>query len=197
MKVKINELGNYKKIIFDSETVSGKNKIKEIREEHPNAIILFSTGCFDLIQPGHTIFIEQIRSIGKKLAYKNKNRQNNKEVIVVIGVGRDSTLRVLKKGRPINPQMNRAYIMASIKNVDYVVLNNKVVDKGKIDFKNILPLLKPDIFVDIEGDSGVKYKKLLCDKVGISFIIVKRETPRYLTPDSTSLMIKRASKIEK
>jgi D-beta-D-heptose 7-phosphate kinase/D-beta-D-heptose 1-phosphate adenosyltransferase len=180
MKEKAMGLGRFGKIIFDSETTQGRYHIVKIRKNNPDSVIVFATGCFDIAQPGHAIFAEQLRIIGGKKA------------VVVVGVGRDSTLKVLKtKGRPINPEVNRAYMVASYKDVDYVVLNNEAIGEGKVDFEGVLRALKPDVFVLNDDDSAIETKRNLCKKLGVIFRMVKRETPDFLTPVSSTSIIEK------
>ena len=127
-------VGKYKEIIFDSETPEGIQEISNIKIENPNSIIVFATGCMDVAQPGHPIFTEQLRLVGEGVALEKGKLLNDTEIIVVMGIGRDSTLKTLKReGRPINPEMNRAYLVASYKDVDYVILNNREIGEGKVD----------------------------------------------------------------
>ncbi len=75
--------------------------------------------------------------------------------VLIVGVGRDSTLQTLKgPGRPVNPEMNRVYLVAALQDVDYAVLNDTTIGK-KVDFKEVLSELKPDVFVLNDDDSSI------------------------------------------
>lgn len=181
------KLGKFENIIFDSETPRGIQGINSIRKNNSKALIVFATGCFDVAQPGHPLFIEQLRIVGDNIKRKSSYKYN--KVIVVIGVGRDTTLSALKKGRPIVPENNRTYLVASYKGVDFVVLDNIKIDEGKIDFTKTLKLLQPDVFVLNNDDSAIIPKRRLCKTMGIMFKTVKREAPFFINDTSSTEII--------
>ena len=151
------------------------DSLKHIKSKHPGSRIVFSTGCFDILQSGHAVFFNQCKQYGDKL---------------VVGVGRDSTLRTLKgPDRPINPEINRLYLVAAMEDVDYAVLNDVEIGKGKIDFKHILEELRPDVFVLNDDDTSIPDKKILCDRLGIELKLVERNVPEELLPTSTTNII--------
>jgi cytidyltransferase-like protein len=164
-------LGKWKKLIFSS------NQASKIRKQVEGKNIVFCSGCFDVLQPGHSIFFEQCKRKGE---------------VVVVGLGRDSTISTLKgSGRPINSEYNRAYLLASFKDVDYVIFNDAEIVSGKIDFSAVIRKLRPNVFVLNDDDSGIAEKQKLCNELGIKLILVKREAPDFLEPTSTTKIIKK------
>lgn len=155
--------------------VLNKSQLAEIRARHQNNKVVFATGCYDILQSGHAVFFNQCKSFGD---------------VLVVGVGKDETLRLLKgPGRPVNPENNRLYLVAAMQDVDYAVLNDDEIGEGKIDFKQVLTNLKPDIFIVNDDDSSIEPKKKLCDHLGIKIEFVHREVPQELIPTSTSNII--------
>ncbi len=151
------------------------DQLKHIRSKHKGARIAFCTGCFDILQSGHAVFFSQCKKYGD---------------VLVVGIGRDSTLRALKgPDRPINPENNRLYLVAAMEDVDYAVLNDDEIGEGKIDFRHILEELRPDVFVLNDDDTSIPEKKDLCGKLGIELQLVKREVPKELLPTSTTNII--------
>jgi len=70
--------------------------------------IVFTNGCFDLLHAGHISYLEKAKNFGD---------------VLIIGLNADSSVTSLKgKGRPINLQEDRAYILAALEVVDYVVI---------------------------------------------------------------------------
>jgi D-beta-D-heptose 7-phosphate kinase/D-beta-D-heptose 1-phosphate adenosyltransferase len=70
--------------------------------------IVFTNGCFDLLHSGHVRYLETAKSFGD---------------ILIIGLNSDRSVTALKgEDRPINAQMDRAYILAALEVVDYVVI---------------------------------------------------------------------------
>jgi rfaE bifunctional protein nucleotidyltransferase chain/domain len=110
-----------------------KIKIKTVRELKPivdqaraeGRRVVFANGCFDLIHAGHTRYLEAARQLGD---------------ILVVGINGDRGVAVLKgAGRPLQPEGDRAEILASMECVDYVLL----FDDPTVD--GILKELKPDV----------------------------------------------------
>lgn len=152
-------------------------KLSQIRVLNPGKKIVFCTGCYDILQSGHAVFFNQCKEFGD---------------ILVVGVGRDVVITELKgPGRPVNPENNRVYLIASLQDVDFAVLNDTSLLPGKIDFKNILEELKPDVFVLNQDDSGVEAKRSICDQLGIEIVFVPRIVPEELEPTSTTRIIDR------
>jgi D-beta-D-heptose 7-phosphate kinase/D-beta-D-heptose 1-phosphate adenosyltransferase len=70
--------------------------------------IVFTNGCFDLLHAGHISFLETTKSFGD---------------VLILGLNSDRSVTSLKgKERPINIQADRAYILAALEVVDYVVI---------------------------------------------------------------------------
>ncbi|MDY0301918.1 MAG: D-glycero-beta-D-manno-heptose-7-phosphate kinase [Trichlorobacter sp.] len=70
--------------------------------------IVFTNGCFDILHAGHVKYLEEAKSFGD---------------VLILGLNSDSSVRKLKgEKRPINNQEDRAYILASLESVDYVVI---------------------------------------------------------------------------
>jgi D-glycero-alpha-D-manno-heptose-7-phosphate kinase len=147
----------------------------ETRKNNQDRKIVFATGCYDILQSGHAVFFNQCKSFGD---------------ILIVGVGKDETLRQLKgPGRPVNPQNNRVYLVAAMEDVDYAVLNDDEIGEGKIDFRQVLTDLNPDIFVLNDDDSSLEPKQKLCDELGVKIELVGREVPLELIPTSTTNII--------
>ncbi len=68
--------------------------------------IVFTNGCFDILHMGHVKYLEKARSFGD---------------LLIVGLNSDQSLRRLKgDGRPVNPQYDRAYLLAALDAVDFV-----------------------------------------------------------------------------
>jgi D-beta-D-heptose 7-phosphate kinase / D-beta-D-heptose 1-phosphate adenosyltransferase len=87
----------------------------------------FTNGCFDLIHPGHLSLLRQARAACDRL---------------VVGLNTDASVARLKgPGRPVQPEVARAAVLASIGSVDAVVLFDEETPLGLIE------LLRPDVLV--------------------------------------------------
>ena len=100
--------------------------------------IIFTNGCFDILHIGHIKYLEKAKSFGD---------------ILILGLNSDESIRRLKgENRPINTQTDRAYILASLEVVDYLVIFDE-----ETPFE-LIKLIKPDVLVkgsDYEGKEVV------------------------------------------
>ena len=70
--------------------------------------MVFTSGCFDLLHVGHLRALEEAAALGD---------------ILVVGLNRDRRVRELKGlGRPVQPEAQRAELVAGLACVDCVVL---------------------------------------------------------------------------
>ena len=70
--------------------------------------IVFTNGCFDIIHPGHVAYLEEAAGLGD---------------LLVLGLNTDASVQRLKgPERPINPQADRAVLIAGLASIDYVTL---------------------------------------------------------------------------
>ncbi|MFA7021924.1 D-glycero-beta-D-manno-heptose-7-phosphate kinase [Aliarcobacter sp.] len=100
--------------------------------------IVFTNGCFDILHVGHVKYLEEAKSYGD---------------VLILGLNADSSVRKLKGlSRPINSQDDRAYILASLESVDYVVIFEEETPY------ELIKLIKPHVLVkggDYEGKEVV------------------------------------------
>ncbi len=90
--------------------------------------VVFTNGVFDLLHPGHIEYLEEARSLGDAL---------------LVAVNSDASARRLAKGqgRPVNPEADRARVLASLAAVDRVVLFDEDTPR------ELIAEIKPDILV--------------------------------------------------
>ncbi|MEW6602972.1 MAG: D-glycero-beta-D-manno-heptose 1-phosphate adenylyltransferase, partial [Nitrospirota bacterium] len=69
--------------------------------------IVFTNGCFDLIHAGHVRYLTEAKKLGD---------------ILVVGLNSDRSVSVIKPGRPVNTEEDRAVVLSALWMVDYVVL---------------------------------------------------------------------------
>ena len=91
--------------------------------------IVFTNGCFDLLHLGHVDYLEKARHLGDKL---------------VLGLNTDASVSRLKPGRPLQDEVSRARVLASLLFVDAVVLFDEQTPLALIE------AIVPDILV--KGD---------------------------------------------
>lgn len=75
----------------------------------PGQRLVFTNGCFDILHPGHVDLLTRARALGDGL---------------VIGLNSDESVKSLGKGndRPLNTQEERAFVLAGLACVDYIIV---------------------------------------------------------------------------
>jgi D-beta-D-heptose 7-phosphate kinase/D-beta-D-heptose 1-phosphate adenosyltransferase len=89
--------------------------------------IVFTNGVFDLLHPGHVRYLSQARACGD---------------VLIVAVNSDRSVRAIKgPERPINPEEERAEVLAALAAVDAVVVFEED------DPHAIISAIQPDILV--------------------------------------------------
>jgi rfaE bifunctional protein nucleotidyltransferase chain/domain len=92
-----------------------------------NNKIVFTNGCFDILHRGHIEYLSQARDKGS---------------VLIIGLNSDTSVRRIKgEGRPVQDEMSRALVLASLRFVDAVVLFDEDMPYELIN------LVQPDVLV--------------------------------------------------
>ena len=124
---KIIEFNNIKKI---------KKEISRLKKDFKK--IVFTNGCFDIIHAGHVSYLNEAKSLGD---------------VLIVGINSDESVKRLKgPGRPIINEKDRAYILANLKPVDYVVIFDEDTPY------NLIKEITPDFLVkggDYDGKDVV------------------------------------------
>ena len=135
----LNEIIEYESSLNKSssdEHIKTLNEITVLSEElrARGKKIVFTNGCFDLLHAGHVRYLETAKSFGD---------------VLIVGLNSDQSVSTLKgKNRPINMQMDRAYLLAALEAVDYVVIFDEDTPY------NLIKAIKPITLVkggDYEG----------------------------------------------
>lgn len=94
---------------------------------HTGKEVVFTNGVFDLLHPGHVRYLQDARREGDAL---------------IVAVNSDRSVRAVKgPARPVNPEGERAEVLAALACVDAVV----VFDED--DPQQIISRLQPDVLV--------------------------------------------------
>lgn len=89
--------------------------------------VVFTNGCFDLIHRGHVNYLSRAASLGDRM---------------IVGINTDRSVSCLKgPERPLQDEISRAEVLASMFFIDAVVLFDEETPFELINF------LKPDILV--------------------------------------------------
>ncbi len=141
--VTLDEIEEYEASLHKSTSDSHIKSFDEIqavikRCEANGKKVVFTNGCFDILHVGHVKYLEVAKSFGD---------------ILIVGLNSDASVSRLKgPTRPVNIAEDRAYILAALEAVDFVV---PFEDDTPYD---LIKMVKPDILVkggDYEGKSVI------------------------------------------
>jgi rfaE bifunctional protein nucleotidyltransferase chain/domain len=90
--------------------------------------VIFTNGVFDVLHRGHVSYLDQARALGDRL---------------VVGLNTDASAKRLNKGpdRPVNPEADRAMVMAALESVSAVTWFDEDTPLALIE------ALRPDVIV--------------------------------------------------
>lgn len=89
--------------------------------------IVFTNGCFDIIHPGHVVYLAAAKKLGD---------------ILVVGLNSDSSVKKIKgSGRPINDERSRAIVLSALEPIDYICIFSESTPY------NLIGRLRPDVLV--------------------------------------------------
>lgn len=142
--------------------------IRKLKKE--GKFICLVGGCFDILHPGHVIFLEKAKKEGD---------------LLVVLLENDQKVRQLKGlNRPVHTQQERALILASLNCVDLVVMLPNM-DKEK-EYDQIIQEINPNVIAATAGDLANNYKKRSAKLVGaklkyVTKIVGNHSSSRILT----------------
>jgi D-beta-D-heptose 7-phosphate kinase/D-beta-D-heptose 1-phosphate adenosyltransferase len=113
-----------------------KSIVKRYKENAKR--IVFTNGCFDILHVGHVKYLQEAKSFGD---------------VLIVGLNSDASVKRLKgPTRPVNTAEDRAYLLAALEAVDFVVPFEEDTPY------ELIKMIAPDILVkggDYEGKEVV------------------------------------------
>ena len=135
--------------------------------------LVVTNGCFDLLHVGHVSYLESARNLGDAL---------------LVGVNGDDSARQLKgAGRPVNPEADRAAVLAALASVDGVCV---FAEKTAVKF---LASAQPDVYVkggDYTPDTLNQDERRAVESAGGKIVIVP-----FVPGKSTTALLKKISQL--
>lgn len=110
--VTLNEIEEYEHSLNKGQAESKIKDLKAIerivkRLKSQKRKIIFTNGCFDILHRGHANYLQKAKEQGD---------------ILIVGVNSDESIKRLKgEDRPVNNLEDRAYLLAALESVDFVV----------------------------------------------------------------------------
>ena len=142
-----------------------KKELERLKEQGKR--IVFTNGCFDILHVGHVRYLREAKALGD---------------VLVVGINSDDSVGMLKPGRPVNPEDQRAEVLASLVMVDYVTVFDEETPYDLIN------LLRPDVLV-----KGGDWKKE--DIVGADLVPEVHSLP-FTSGMSTTNIINKIRKLQ-
>jgi rfaE bifunctional protein nucleotidyltransferase chain/domain len=127
--------------------------------------IVFTNGCFDILHIGHVRCLKEAKSLGD---------------LLVVGLNSDRSVSRIKPERLVNPQDQRAEVLASLEMVDYVTIFDEETPY------ELIKLLRPDVLV-----KGGDWKK---EEIIGSDIAKETYSLPYIKGVSTSAIVEKIKK---
>lgn len=142
---------------YQKKLLSPKQAIKVSSDLKKNGERLILTGgCFDILHKGHVMFIQKAKE------------QTGTHFILLEN---DASIKKSKgPNRPIHSQEDRAYVLAHLTDVDYIVLLPG--EMGDQDYDELIFALKPAIIATTKGDPTKIHKLRQAKSVGAKLVEV-------------------------
>lgn len=108
-------------------------KLKKLKKS-----IVLVGGCFDVLHPGHVIFLEKAKAAGD---------------ILIVLLESDQKVKQLKGiNRPVHSQMERAQVLSALRSVDHIVILPFIYSEN--DYDQIVKIVRPDVIAATRGGSS-------------------------------------------
>lgn len=108
-----------------------------------NKKIVLAGGCFDVLHPGHVVFLEKAKKAG--------------DILVVLLESDEKVKKLKGQSRPFHNQSMRAQVLSALKAVDYVILLPFIENEEKYD--KLVIDLKPAVIAATKGAPDRRHKE--------------------------------------
>lgn len=132
-------------------------------------IIVFVSGCFDVLHGGHIEFLSQAKALGNYL---------------VVCVPTDDVIQLHKNRRPALSFDHRLQLLKALSMVDEVVTGAD--PEPGLNFKTEFLKIKPAILAVTEDDTYTAAKVELCNSIGVRYVRLTKTLP-FEKASSTSI----------
>lgn len=127
--------------------------------------IVLAGGCFDILHPGHVVFLKKAKAAGDSLVVF---LESDEKVCQLKGVG-----------RPVHPQSGRAQVLSSLSAVDYVVLLPFL--RSDAEYDELVIRLKPDIIAATRKEENISHFLRAAKLSGAKLKFVTKVVGNYST----------------
>ena len=156
------------------------SEVPDIGKSCRSRPIVFCSGSFDLLHPGHLWFFKMARRIIKADA-----------TVLVVAVGSDAIIAYRKFGRPIIDEEARLAMVNSLRDVDFCYLDTITTEESILGgIEHAFAFLKPDAYV-IEHDAfNIGDRYALCERYGVKIHILNKAESEFPEMSTTAIIEK-------
>ena len=157
--------------------------LSKIKTWHPDKMIVYASGSFDLVHAGHILFFRDCADMGG---------------VLVVNVGSDYDIKELKgPSRPILNQHIRLYTINQLKPVDYCFIGKPMTNPENplLGMEEIFRDLRPDIYVINPDAFDIPFRKRVSADFGVKLVILARTCPPEFEAISTSNIIEKIQRL--
>ena len=122
-------------------------------------------GCFDVLHPGHVIFLQKAKKLGERL--------------VVLLESDEKIKRIKGVNRPVHNQTERMQILKALKSVDVVIPLPFMENEQEYD--DFVQKINPDIIAATQNAPDNHHKIRVAKLIGAKFKYVTKMIGRYST----------------
>jgi len=145
-------------------------RIESIHKQQGDIIVSLN-GSFDILHAGHTYLIEEAKSQGN---------------VLIIGLNSDASYRKYKDKRgPILDEMNRAALLVSLEDVDYIIMFD---EPEPLEF---IKAVQPDIHCNEQEYGENRIERRLIEEIGARLCLISEKKTNMNTKISTSSIIRK------
>lgn len=128
-------------------------------------VVVLAGGCFDILHPGHVIFLEKAKKTGD---------------ILVVFLESDQKVKELKGvNRPVHTQQERAQVLSALRAVDCVVMLPYM--KFEAEYDELIAKIKPDVIAATSKDTNNPHYQRSAKLVGAKLKVVTKIIGNYST----------------
>lgn len=113
--------------------------IRNLKSQKKSIVLV--GGCFDILHPGHVIFLEKAKATGDVLMVLLEDDQKVKKLKGV--------------NRPFHNQRQRARVLSALRSVDFVVMLPYI--KKEEEYDQIVKTIKPDTIAVTYGQGNLHH----------------------------------------
>lgn len=118
--------------------------------------LVVTNGCFDILHLGHVTYLEAARNLGD---------------VLLVGVNSDASVQAIKgPGRPMNPEQDRAAVLAALASVDAVCVF------AEPDAMAFLERVRPDVYAkggDYTLETIHQAERRLVERLGGTVVVLE------------------------